>query len=223
MNAISVDPDIDIDLSARVTGGISIFFYLMVFIYPYVNFLMKDKPLNPGNYTFSNTLENCDKMIEIFIIFNFMYFMMWFFAYRGILFNLDWRLSFPVAMWVFGIAVSMILWIVAKYKVKHTLLAFAILLAGQSFALIAWIIYKNILSEKKLKDFTAFVFSGLGIGLATLLSFFSGKTSVIGFFEIIHGIVIGISLWYLVYRLPPLPSLSVVQLPFSEEEIIEQE
>lgn len=225
---INENPSIDFSTASMATGTVSILMYFMIFLYPYVNLYVKNrkKPkIQFIDWTLSNALKNCDKLIEVVIIMNFVYFMMWFFGYRGILFNDDSRLAMPVSMWCFAVAVTIILWNGIEVRNKHALLAVTIMLSGQIFAIITTVIYGDVLSDSKdynaIKDLTI---TGGVFGLL-LIAIFAGfqsnimKSHLLAFCEFSHISIIGVILCFFVYKLPPLPSLGVVQLPLFKSEI----
>lgn len=229
--AVNENPVINFEEASRITGGISLFFYCMLFLYPYGNFIRKNYCNLKGlNWTLSNSLKNCDKMIEIILIMNFMYFMMWFFAYRGTLFNIDSRLACPLSMWLFGLSITSILWIFADRKGQHSFLAFMILLSGQIFAFITMSIYKDVIPDtEEMKAFESIVWTSFGIGVLLcaifgmykILNIDIIKSNYLAFFEFLHFILIGVALSMFIFVLPPLPSMGVIQLPFSKEEILD--
>lgn len=208
--------------SSGILSIIVMIFYIMVILYPFLYRLYKRDCSLLKDPTLSTGFAKCYKPVEVTLIFNFVFFMMWLFAYRGTFFNKDHRLVFPIMMWIFGMASIIMLWITPQYE-SHKLVAGCVILSAQIFAIVVWVIYKDLYSEDiRYKHLEGFTWSSFCLSL--FIIFFVIKTKwnrTIGILEIIHTILIGGAL-YSYMSLPPLPSINVIQFPFNNKEVKEE-
>lgn len=237
--AITDQPLLNFTEAQKITGSFSILFYIMIFIFPYIYYIDKNGVCNNkyGNYMLSTVIkylaESPNKFAqlgEVIIIINFIFSMMWYFSYRGILFNNDGRLAFPITMYVFCIMLVSIIWIIPHFSLSHYTAAFLIISSGQIFALMANNIYKELVQDTQVgKIFNGFTWSGLAIYAATLLiSATSTKikkglsNKIIASLEILHIIWMGVLLFIFIFFFPSLPSSTTLQLPFTKKEATQE-
>ena len=208
--------------SSKILGIIVMIFYVLVILYPYLYrlyirdcTLLKDPTLSTG-------FAKCSKPVEVTLIFNFVFFMMWLFAYRGTYFNLDHRLAFPIMMWIFGTASMIMLWVTPNYE-SHKIVAGCVIFSAQIFALVVWGIYKELYKEDiRYKHLEGFAWSSFAVAICIMgFVIFTKEFRAIGILEIIHTVLIGGAL-YSYTSLPPLPSINVIQFPFSNKEVKEE-
>lgn len=223
MSDIQEEPNLNFQEASLIVGSIAVIFYFLIIFTPYYFYYQKKGPGIKHNLTLSKAFENTEQYPQVIIIYNFIFFMMWNFAYRGVLFNNDSRLAFPIAMLIFGISMSSILWIFTRNIISHTLFAILVILSGQIFSFIVYFNYKDVLEkdDPKLISVETFTWSSFIAGVILLLLFLFTKTSnfinTIATFEIIHMLLTGcLIITYI--TLPALPSIGVVQLPFTKQE-----
>lgn len=214
-------PGIDFDIASSVTGALAVVFYVLTVGYPYSTYVTNG--VRNGDFTLSTAFANCDKMKETLIIFNFVFFMTCVFAFRGALFNTDGRLAFPVTLWAFGTAMISIMWVVAKGKLRnaHVLLALFAITAGQSFAVIVWVMYKDLYEDDdRFQAMEVFTWASFAVFVLLVGSVVSVRNvTLTASLEVVHAVLIlGAIATYV--TLPPLPSASVLQLPLNTQEAV---
>lgn len=225
---IQEKPNLNFEHMITALKSLIIIFYGFIILFPYISSAFKGKngcDEIMENPTLSNAFKNCNKPGEVLIIFNFVFFVMWLFAYRGVFFNLDGRLIFPIMIWVFTVGMFLLLWITPHYKYNHLAVTFFIVLSGQSLAIIGERIYSDKYKESQdYKNLRNFAYSALcivgilGLTLILVPGSFGKKNHIICLLEIIHATLIGGAL-YSYLSLPALPSGGVLQLPLSQREV----
>ena len=185
----------DFEVSSYITGSFMLIFYILLLTYPYI---VSRKYLTKRNFLFSTALKYSDKLGVVLFTYGFIVMALWLLAYKGVLFDNGIRIVIPVALILFGFAVITILWrLEDKYSYSHYFLAFIILLAGQLFLTIIYLVYRDVCKKKiEFKIFTAlFAFVTINSFLLLIfMLFLSNYSMLISIFEITHFIIVFIAM-----------------------------
>ncbi len=232
---ITEKPLLNFTDAQKITGSLSIFFYITIFLFPYLYYIDKNGVCDKdyGNYMLSTVIKYLAKspnkfaqLGEVITVINFIFSMMWYFSYRGVLFNNDGRMAFPITMYVFCIMLVSIIWIIPHFQRSHYAAAFLIISSGQIFALMANSIYKDLTQDTQVGQvFNGFTWSGLAIYFAAIFTFAISTridtklaNKLIASLEIIHIFWMGVLLFIYIFFFPSLPSATTLQLPLTKEE-----
>lgn len=220
---VEIESNQNFDLSSYIAGGFMVFFYFLLIIYPYYSSNKKGK-LN-DDFMLSTAFEHADKQGETLFIQSFIVTAMWFLSYKGVLFNNDNRLTIPIALWVFGFTMVLLLWIpapsVSEFKMnafhsyRHYIIAIFAMAAGQALMTILYVIYKERKEYENEDSFKALrgLFITVTIISCLLIVVFLGKVFLkrkwensVARLELLHmAVVLGGLICYIVMPALPLP------------------
>lgn len=209
---------LNFNLASQFTGSLSVIFYFSLILFPYYSSFKRGK-IDNNDFTLSRAMKHANQNIEVFFVFNFAFFTLCLFTYRGVMFGRDQRIAFPILMWAFTMSVVSLLWITAEYRVDHSLLALVVILSGQIFALLVWGTYRDYYPEEEnFKGLEGLAWSAFVVALGLIPAIFNENLKVIGVLEIFHALLIGgVLITYV--TLPPLPVKDIQrEVPKNENE-----
>ena len=209
---------LNFNLASQFTGSLSVIFYFALVLFPYYSSFKKGK-IDNQDFTLSKAMEYANQNMQVFLVFNFTFFSMCLFTYRGVMFGRDQRIAFPILMWAFTMSIVSLLWITAEYKIDHSLLALVVILSGQIFGLLVWGTYRDYYPEEEnFKALESLTWIAFIVVLCIAPVYFYKNTKILGILEILHALLNGCVLIAYV-TLPPLPVNNINQeIPKNENE-----